>query len=159
LSYACRRRYPAAGGNSKVSAADGINGRHSRKNSRKNIRTIVNDVLDRTVNITENGRTRRIKFLEAFVHQLAVKALSASTRDQIMLLKAVNDYAPELLKGADLPQSIRIEFVSPDGKTMESYDSYEDINLSLDTLDNDPKASPAQEQPDPPSDEDDSYLD
>ncbi len=28
MSYPCRRGYPAVGGNSKVSAADGINGRH-----------------------------------------------------------------------------------------------------------------------------------
>ena len=127
-----------------------------RPKGRKNIRTIVKDVLDRTVTITENGRTRRIKFLEAFVRQLAVKALSGSTRDQIMLLKAINDYAPELLKEAELPQPIRIEFVSPDGKTM---DSYAESRLSSDTSDNDPKASPAQEQPDPLGDEDDSYLD
>ena len=127
-----------------------------RPKGRKNIRTIVKDVLDRTVTITENGRTRRVKFLEAFVRQLAVKALSGSTRDQIMLLKAINDYAPELLKEAELPRSIKIEFVRPDGKTM---DSYSDSHLSFDTSDNDPKASPAQEQPDPLSDEDDSYLD
>ena len=127
-----------------------------RPKGRKNIRTIVKDVLDRTVTITENGRTRRVKFLEAFVRQLAVKALSGSTRDQIMLLKAINDYAPELLKEAELPPKIRIEFVSPDGKTMGSY---AESRLSSDTSDNDPKASPAQEQPDPLGDEDDSYLD
>ena len=127
-----------------------------RPKGRKNIRTIVKDVLDRTVTITENGRTRRIKFLEAFVRQLAVKALSGSTRDQMMLLKMINDYAPELLKEAELPQLITVKYVLPDGKTM---DSYSDIHLSYDTLDNDPKASPAQEQPDPLGDEDDSYLD
>ena len=130
-----------------------------RPKGRRNMRTIVKDVLDSTVTITENGRTRRIKFLEAFVRRLAVKALSGSTRDQNMLLKVINDYAPELLKGADLPQLITVQYVLPDGKTMESYDSYEESDLSFDTLDNDPKASPAQEQPDPPSDEDDSYLD
>ncbi|MCH9053666.1 MAG: hypothetical protein IIA72_21850 [Proteobacteria bacterium] len=127
-----------------------------RPKGRKNIRTIVKDVLDRTVTITENGRTRRIKFVEAFVRQFAVKALSGSTRDQMMLLKMINDYAPELLKEAELPQLITVKYVSPDGKTM---DSYSDIHLSYDTLDNDPKASPAQEQPDPLGDEDDSYLD
>ncbi len=74
----------------------------------------------------------------------------------MMLLKVINDYAPELLKEAELPQSITIKFGRPDGKTM---DSYADSHLSFDTLDNDPKASPAQEQPDPLSDEDDSYLD
>ena len=63
---------------------------------------------------------------------------------------------PELLKEAELPQLITVKYVLPDGKTM---DSYSDIHLSYDTLDNDPKASPAQEQPDPLGDEDDSYLD
>ena len=127
-----------------------------RPKGRKNIRTIVKDALDRTVTITENGRTRRIKFVEAFVRQLAVKALSGSTRDQIMLLKAINDFAPELLKEAELPQLITIEFVRPDGKTM---DPYAESHLSFDTSDNDPKASPTEEQPDPLGDEDDSYLD
>ncbi len=85
-----------------------------------------------------------------------MKALSGSTRDQMMLLKMINDYAPELLKEAELPQSITIEFVRPDGKTM---DSYAESHLSFDTSDNDPKTSPTEEQPDPLSDEDDSYLD
>ena len=127
-----------------------------RPKGRKNIRTIVKDALDRTVTITENGRTRRIKFVEAFVRQLAVKALSGSTRDQMMLLKMINDYAPELLKEAELPKLITVKYVLPDGKTM---DSYAESRLSFDTSDNDPKASPAQEQPDPLGDEDDSYLD
>ena len=30
-------------------------------------------------------------------------------------------YAPELLKEAELPQSITVEYVLPDGKTMDSY--------------------------------------
>ena len=127
-----------------------------RPKGRKNMRTIVKDILDRNVTIRENGRTRRVKFPEAFANQLAVTALSGSTRDQIMLLKAMNDYAPDLLKEADPPQLITVKYVLPDGKTM---DSYSDSDLSFDTLDNDPKISPAEERPDPRSDEDDSWLD
>lgn len=127
-----------------------------RPKGRKNMRTILKDILDRNVTIRENGRTRRVKFPEAFANQLAVTALSGSTRDQIMLLKAMNDYAPDLLQEADLPQSFTVRYVLPDGKTM---DSYSDSDPSFYTLDNDPKISPAEERLDPRSSEDDSWLD
>ena len=127
-----------------------------RPKGSKNTRTIVNEVLNRTVTIKENGRTRRVKFLEAFVHQLAVKALNGSTRDQIALFKMIHEYAPDLLKEAEGPQLITVRFVSPDGKTM---DSYPDCHPSFDTSGNDPKASPAQEHPELRGDEDESWLD
>ena len=88
-----------------------------RPKGRKNMRTIVNDILNRTVTIRENGRTRRVKFQEAFAHQLAAKALNGSTRDQFMLFKAIHDYAPELLKEPAEPQEIIVKFVgAKDGR-------------------------------------------
>lgn len=90
-----------------------------RPKSRKNMRTIVNDVMERPVLINENGRPRRVKFLEAFVHQMAAKALSGSTRDQLAMFKTIHDYAPELLN--EPIRKVTVEYVLPDGKTMESY--------------------------------------
>ena len=95
-----------------------------RPKGRRNLQTIMNDLVNRTVSITENGRTRRVKYLEAFAHQLAAKALNGSTRDQIMLLKAIRDYAPELLKEAEIPQSLTVRFVeAKDGRPYPSDES------------------------------------
>ena len=128
---------------------------NGRPNGGKNVRTIVMETLNRTVTIKENGRTRRVKFLEAFVHQLAVKALNGTTRDQIALFKLIHTYAPELLKEPEGPHKITVRYVLPDGKTMEDYDEdYPDF----DPQDSDPKASPAKKQPEPGPDEDDSWL-
>lgn len=127
-----------------------------RPKGQKNMRTIVNSVLDRTVTITENGQTRPVKFLEAFVNQMAAKALNGSTRDQIALLKAMHDYMPELLQEDDVTRRIVIVGVKPDGTRT---DLYRNRDPSFDASDNHPKASPAEERPEPPSDEDDSWLD
>ena len=115
-----------------------------RPKGSKNARTIVNETLNRTVTIKENGRTRRVKFLEAFVHQLAAKALNGSTHDQSALFKLIHEYASEFLEESDLPRLITVKYVLPDGKTM---DSYAENTPYSDTLDNDPKASPAKKQP------------
>ena len=84
--------------------------------------TILTDVLDRTVTITENGRPRNVKLAEAFVNQMAAKALNGSPRDQIALLKAINEYAPEVLKAPVGPQELIVTYVLPDGKTVEDYE-------------------------------------
>ena len=127
-----------------------------RRKGRKNMSTIVKDVFEQTVTIKENGKTRRVKFSEAFVRQLAAKALNGSTRDQIALFKLMIEYAPEFLKGPQEPHEIQITYVLPDGKTMEDYD---EINQSMAEKYFDPKTSPTNDASDSPSDEDDSWLD
>jgi len=82
-----------------------------RPKGRKNIRTIIKDVLVQTVTITENGRVRRVKFTEALVRQLAAKALTGSTREQIAILKAIHDYVPELAGEPIEPKTVEIVFV------------------------------------------------
>ena len=121
-----------------------------RSKGRKNMRTILTDVLNCNVTITENGRIQKVKYMEAFVKQMAAKGLNGSTRDQIALLKAIHDYAPELLKGAEMPQGITVTYVLPDGKTMEDYKDDAQVN--------DQRALPADERLDPCDDEDDSWL-
>ncbi len=91
--------------------------RKGRPKGSKNMRSIIRSIMDRNITIRENGRTRRVKFPEAFANSLAVKALNGSTRDQMMLLKAMHDYAPDLLQEAELPTSITVKFVkAKDGK-------------------------------------------
>lgn len=119
-----------------------------RLKGRKNMSTIVSNVLDRNVTITENGQTRKVKFMEALVNQMAAKALNGSTRDQIALLKAIHVYAPELLKEAEMPQVITVQYVLPDGKTMEDYDNQ----------DNDQRFSSVDERPESCDGEDDNWL-
>lgn len=91
-----------------------------RPKGRKNMSTIINDVFNRKVTITENGQTRNVPYFEAFTRQFAAKGLHGTTRDQIMFLKAVKDYAPELLE--PVPTTIEIEFVLPEGKTVADYE-------------------------------------
>lgn len=97
--------------------------RKGRPKGRKNIQTIWRDVLEQTVVITEKGQSRRVKFPEALVLQIMANALNGSVRDQIAILKAIHEYAPELLKETDVPSSITVNYVLPDGKTMEDYDN------------------------------------
>ena len=88
-----------------------------RPKGRKSMRTIASGIFNRTVTIKEDGRTRRVPYLEAFGHQVAAKALNGSTRDQIAIMKAMHDYAPDLLRESDPPTSITVNFVSAkDGK-------------------------------------------
>lgn len=119
-----------------------------RSKGHKNMRTILTDVLNCNVTITENGHPRKVKYMEAFVKQMAAKGLNGSTRDQIALLKAIHDYTPELLKVPEVYESITVRYVLPDGKTMEDYDNQ----------DNDQGSSSVEEQPAPCDDEDDSWL-
>jgi len=121
-----------------------------RLKGRKNMHTILSNVLDRNVTITENGQPRKVKFMEALVNQMAAKALNGTTREQILLLKAIHDYAPELLKEAKLPHLITVRYVLPDGRTEEYYEKLDN---------NDLRSLSAEERPDSCDDKDNSWLD
>ena len=120
-----------------------------RRKGGKNMHTIMKDVLEQTVTMKENGQTRRVKYSEAFVRQLAAKALNGTMREQIMMLKAIHDYAPELLKKAELHHSITVTYVLPDGRTEEYYANQDN---------NDLRSLSAEERPDSCDDEDNSWL-
>jgi len=126
-----------------------------RPKGHKNMRTIVNEIQNRTVTITENGRTRTMPLMEAITHQMAAKALNGSARDRSMFFKMLDDFAPEAAKEVEPPQDITVRYVLPEGKTLEDYDN---ADRSLDTLAGDPNILPTEEQTDPHSDEDESWL-
>lgn len=127
-----------------------------RPKGRKSMRTILNGILNRTVTIKENGRTRRVPFLEAFGHQVAAKALNGSTRDQIAIMKATHDYAPELLREIEPKTSLTINFVeAKDGKPAPRKADSDPSKASESKLkpQSDEKSDKGRE------DEDDSWLD
>ncbi len=87
-----------------------------RPKGRKNMATIMKEVLASRVVIKQNGQKRRVAFSEAFVHRLVGKALEGTARDMIALMKAMHDFLPEALEGNDRPHNITVHFVDPDGK-------------------------------------------
>ncbi len=95
---------------------------NGRSKGRKNARTFIHDALTRTFTIQENGRTRRVRLMEAFINQLTVKALNGSTREQIALFKLVYEYAPELFKESDEPVTITVRFVEPEHSKQQPVD-------------------------------------
>lgn len=86
-----------------------------RPKGRKNMATVMKEVLALPVVIKQNGRERRVPFSEAFVHKLAGRSLEGSPRDMIALMKTVHDYMPEALEAGQLPQTIEVLLVDSDG--------------------------------------------
>lgn len=129
-----------------------------RPKDHTSIPSMLQEMLKQKVTITEGGKQRKVDYTEAFVKQLMAKGLNGSTRDQIQLLKALKDYAPDLLKMHDWSSNVTVTYVLPDGKTMEDYENPEG---GFDTLHHSVKASSAGKgkSPDPEDKEDDSWLD
>jgi len=93
-----------------------------RPRESKNVAMILRSIWDKPVLVNDNGKKRKIPYFEAFMTKMAEKALNGSTRDQIALLKAFNDYAPELLHGLQSNfDDITVTFVMPEGHTVEDY--------------------------------------
>lgn len=89
---------------------------------RKNMSTILKDVLGRKVVVRQDGQERRVPFREAFIHRLVGRALEGNTRDMIALMKAMHDYMPEALKEErEEDHKVTVEFVLPDGTTVKDW--------------------------------------
>lgn len=103
-----------------------------RPKGTKNVESALRAALERKVTVRENGGTRQVPFVEAFVHTLVEKALKGKTSDQIKLLQYLENAFPSLLREPKTPEKIIIEYVLPDGKTIEDYggaaDNETDIN-------------------------------
>ena len=87
-----------------------------RTKKKKNMATVMKDLLERPMTIRQNGQERRVTFSEAFVHRLAARSLEGSPRDMIALMKAIHDYMPEAVAKDQLPTEIRVNFVDTDGQ-------------------------------------------
>lgn len=88
-----------------------------RPKGRKNLATIMKEILARPVLVKQNGQEHRVTFSEAFVHKLMARALEGNARDMIALMRAFHDYVPEALEPEPIPHRLLIEFVGPDGTT------------------------------------------
>lgn len=93
-----------------------------RRKGTKNTGAMVKKIMDQKVAMRVNGRNRSVSVKEAAFQKLAVTALNGTARERIDALKALHHYAPDLLKGDEVCHDIRVEYVLPDGKTMEYYD-------------------------------------
>jgi hypothetical protein len=68
-----------------------------RRRGRKNMATLFKEVLDSKIEITENGRTRRVTRLEAVVIRYVNEGLKGNHKAVAFLL----DIEPSLPKGAE----------------------------------------------------------
>jgi len=89
----------------------GRSGNPKGRTKGKSAGSMLRAVLDQPVVISKDGRPRKVKFSEAFMHRVVAKALNGTTRDHIMLLRFIQEYAPELLSEAPSPQTITVKFV------------------------------------------------
>lgn len=64
---------------------------------------------------TEKGR-RMMSATELLATKLVHSAINGSVRDKIQLLKAIDQYAPELLEQIDVPTGIEVVFTHSDGE-------------------------------------------
>ena len=127
-----------------------------RPKGSKNMKTIMNDLLDHDVAVTENGRTRSVKYPEALMHRMAASALKGSLREQIAMLKAIDAYAPEQLQEPAPKSLIELRFVkAKDGRPVVPEQASEP---SSDAPGPEPAPSPGDASPDDHEDDDDSWL-
>ena len=91
-----------------------------RPKGSKNMGTLLGEVLAQKVTVTENGQNRRIPYKEAFVRRL-----EGSTRDMLAFAKALDEHLPDEFETPKEPHTIVVEYVLPEGKTVEDYESQE----------------------------------
>ncbi|MBN4046530.1 hypothetical protein JYU02_00870 [bacterium AH-315-P15] len=91
--------------------------RKGRPKGVKNMKTILHDIWESKVAVVENGKSRNVPFVEVFMRKMVSKGLNGTMRDQISLLKAFNDFVPEVLQEVHVPEQLRVTFVNAkDGK-------------------------------------------
>ena len=68
-----------------------------RPGKSRNMPTLLADALSRPVMIRENGQTRTVAFMDAWVQKIMHGVLNGSVRDQIALMAALHKYIPEAI--------------------------------------------------------------
>lgn len=89
----------------------GRSGNPKGRTKGKTAGSMLRAVLDQPVVVTKDGRSRTVKFSEALMHKVVGKALNGTTRDHIMLLRFIQEHAPDLLREAPSAHRITVEFV------------------------------------------------
>ena len=78
---------------------------HGRPPGSKNLTTLLNDALNETVTITENGRRRKITKREAVIKQLVNKSASAEARSLKILLDLMLNLEARARSSSSVPTS------------------------------------------------------
>lgn len=92
-----------------------------RPKGSRNVHTVLEEIWNGKITVRENGQARRMSFREVFIMKLADKAINGSVNDQLKFLKAMKDYAPELVEHVEKDMNMTITYVLPDGKTADDY--------------------------------------
>lgn len=87
-----------------------------RPKASKNMSTLLLEGLARPIPIKEDGKTRHVPFREAWVQKLLVSTLKGNVREQIALMKALQEFVPTAIDPEPpYPTKLTIEFVESDG--------------------------------------------
>lgn len=72
-----------------------------RQRGSRNMRTMLQELLENKVTMTLNGETREMPFKQAFLMQLAASASKGSVRDRELFLELIRTMTPEELMEAE----------------------------------------------------------
>ena len=82
-----------------------------RPKGSKNMSTLLEEALAQKVTVTKNGRTQKVPARELLPLKLVQNGIAGGTKDQLAVLKAIDEYTPHLLKPPSVPTQINVHFV------------------------------------------------
>lgn len=101
-----------------------------RPKGRKNIHTIVENLMNEKIKITINGRTKKVSCIEATIRQVSLAALKGDIKAQRILFDLISKYTvrqEDLLQGNEEMQQEDIQLLN---EMMEQYARGEEIDES-----------------------------
>ena len=93
-----------------------------RPKGSKNLKTIIDETLSTRVPVTLDGKKRTMPLREALIHKLAADSFNGSVRDKIAFMSFVDQHSPIESSWRDPSPPILVEYVLPEGKTVEDYE-------------------------------------
>ena len=86
-----------------------------RPKKSRNIRQIIDNNLDDTVSVRENGKLKRLTYREALVRKILTDGLTGEIKATIAALQFIERNFPEAFDDSSLPPAvINVHFVEPD---------------------------------------------
>ena len=101
-----------------------------RPKGRKNIHTIVENLMNEKIKITINGRTKKVSCIEATIRQVSLAALKGDIKAQRILFDLISKYTvrqEDLLQGNEELQQEDIQLLN---EMMKQYARGEEIDES-----------------------------
>jgi len=99
-----------------------------RPKGRKNLHTIIENLMNEKIKITINGRTKKVSCIEATIRQVLLAALKGDVKAQRILFELVSKYAvrqEDLLQGNEDLQQKDIQLLND---IMKQYSQGEEID-------------------------------